>query len=140
MTGTRKVGPMTARKRVVEAPRRRTAPKVHEIRVRVHDEDPDTSFLDQDEFADRRAEFERGDFSFVGVRAEAEVVVEGVLQTLMSGGLWGIESDSSKEYIEDVALEEYDGLREILKAIGVSTSQVPVGDREMIRPMIKWEA
>jgi len=138
---------MTARKRVVEVARRRTAPEVREIRVRVmHDDDPDTSYFDsgdpeyKDQDEDRRQQYERGDFSFVGVRAEAEVVVEGVLQTLTSGGLWGIESDSGDSYIEDVALEEYDALREILKAVGVSTSQVPVGTREMIKPLIKWEA
>lgn len=131
---------MTARKRVVEATRRRTAPTVQEIRVRVmHDEEPDTSYLDQDEFADRRAEYENGDFTFVGVRAEAEVVIEGVVQTLTSGGMWGVESDS-KEYIEEVAVEEYAALREILTSIGVSTSQVPVGDKKMIQPLISWEA
>ena len=38
---------MTARKRVVEATRKKSAPTVQEIRVRVmHDEDPDTSFFD----------------------------------------------------------------------------------------------
>ena len=132
---------MTARKRVVDVPRKRSAPDLREIRVRVmHDDDPDPSYLDQDEFEDRKEEFERGDFSFVGVRAEADVVIEGVVQTLTSAGLWGIESDSGEEYIEDTALEEYEGLRDILKAVGVSTSQVPVGDREMIRPLIKWEA
>jgi len=132
---------MTARKRVVEVAHKRTAPTVQAIRVRVMtDEDPDTSYFDEDEFADRRAEFERGDFTFVGVRAEAEVAIEGVIQTLTSGGLWGIESDSDESYIEDVALEEYDALREILKAVGVSTREVPVGDKKMIKPLIKWEA
>lgn len=131
---------MTARKRVVEATRRRTAPTVQEIRVCVMpDEDPDTSYLDQDEFADRRAEYENGDFAFVGVRAEAEVVIEGVSQTLTSGGMWGVESDS-KEYIEEVAVEEYGALRDILKAVGVSTSEVPVGDKKMIQSLISWEA
>lgn len=132
---------MTARKRVVEVAHKRTAPTVQAIRVRVMtDEDPDTSYFDEDEFTDRRAEFERGDFTFVGVRAEAEVAIEGVIQTLTSGGLWGIESDSDESYIEDVALEEYDALREILKAVGVSTREVPVGDKKMIKPLIKWEA
>jgi hypothetical protein len=132
---------MTSRRRVVEATRRRTAPTVQEIRVRVlHDEDPDTSFIDQDEFADRREAYQRGDFTFVGVVAEADVVIEGTVQTLKSGGLWGIESDSDEAYIEEVALEEYNGLRDVLKAVGVSTSEAPVGTREMIQPLIKWEA
>jgi hypothetical protein len=131
---------MGARKRVVDVPTRRSAPQLQQIRVRVmHDESPDTSFLDQPGEEERREALERGDFSFVGVRAEAEVVVEGVIQTITSGGLWGVESDSG-DYIEDVALEEYDNLREILKVIGVSTSQVPVGDKKMIGSLIEWEA
>ena len=131
---------MTARKRVVEATRKRSAPTVQEIRVRVmHDEDPDESFLDQDDFEDRREAYQRGDFAFVGVHAEADVVIEGVVQTLTSGGMWGVESDS-KEYIEEVAVEEYAALREILTSIGVSTSQVPVGDKKTIQPLISWEA
>jgi hypothetical protein len=139
---------MATRKRVVEVPtRRRSVLEVRAIRVRVlHDDDPDPSYFDsgdpeyKDQDEARRKEYENGDFSFVGVRAEAEVVVENVIQTITSGGLWGIESDSGEGYIEDVALEEYDNLREILKAIGVSTSQVPVGDKKMIGPLIKWEA
>jgi len=132
---------MTTRKRVVEVPRKRSAPEVQSIHVRVMpDEDPDTSYLDQDEFEDRREAYQRGEFSFVGVRAEAQVVIEGIVQTLTSGGMWGIESDSDEAYIKDVALEEYDNLRDILKAVGVSTAEVPVGTRETIKPLIKWEA
>jgi hypothetical protein len=131
---------MATRNRVVEVARKRPAPEVQEIRVRVMpDEDPDTSFLDQDEFADRKEAYDRGDFAFVGVRAEADVVIEGLVQTLTSGGLYGIESDSDEAYVEDVALEEYDALRDVLKAVGVSTAQVPVGTRETIKPLIKWE-
>jgi hypothetical protein len=67
---------MAARRRVVvEAPRtKRSAPQVEEIRIAVlDDDDPDTSFLE----GERRKEYENGDFKFVGVRAEAEVVVGG---------------------------------------------------------------
>lgn len=131
---------MTARKRVVEAARKRHAPEVQEIRVRVMpDEDPDTSYLDTGapEDADRREQLERGDFSFVGVRAEAEVVIEGVSQTLTSGGLWGTESDSGEEYIREVAAEEYGDLRKILISIGVPTSQLPT---KFDPSWMKWEA
>jgi hypothetical protein len=125
---------MTTRKRVVDVPpRRRIA--LESIRVVVlHDDEPDPSYLDDDE--DRRAEYERGDFSFVGVRAEAEVAVDGVTQTLTSGGHWGIESDS-KEYLQEVAEEEYTDLRQILKTIGVATADVPAGFDPAI---IKWRA
>lgn len=129
---------MAARKRVVEVTRRRSAPKLDGIRVLVlHDDDPDTSFLDQDELEDRKEEYERGDFSFVGVRAEADVVVEGVLQTLTSGGLWGIESDSGKEYVEETGAEQWNELRQILKSIGVATSELPT---EFNPKWIEWRA
>lgn len=132
---------MTTRKRVVEVTRRRSAPEVREIRVLVlPDTDPDTSYLDQDEadadFSDRRAQYERGDFTFVGVVAEAEVVIEGVSQEIKSGGLWGIESDM-KEYIEEVGVNEYGDLRKILTSIGVPTSQLPT---KFDPKWVKWRA
>lgn len=120
---------MATRKRVVEAvPRKRRAPELESIKVLVMpDEDPDPSYLDQDEFEERLAAYKRGDFSFVGVRAEAAVIIDGVVQTLTSGGLYGIESDSDKAYFEEVGAEEWDGLRQILKTVGVATDQLPQG-------------
>jgi hypothetical protein len=127
------------RKRVFEAPAHKT-PKVKLETVRViveHDEDPDTSYLEQDEFEERLAAYQNGDFTFVGVRAEADVVIGGVSQTLTSGGLWGIESDSGKEYIEEVAGEEYSELRKILTEVGVPTAKLP----QTITPrQIEWRA
>jgi hypothetical protein len=54
----------------------------------------------------------------VGIWAEAEIVVEGVIQEIRSGGLWGIESDSDSSYFEEVAKEELHALGEVLKAMG----------------------
>jgi hypothetical protein len=123
---------MATRKRVVEVARKRSTPEVRSIRVLVlPDDDPDTSYFDsgdpdyRDQDEARREQYERGDFTLVGVRAEAEVVIEGVTQTLKSGGLWGVESDSGDEYIDGVAAEEYADLRKILTSIGVPTSQLP---------------
>lgn len=128
---------MTARRRViVDARRKRSAPHLNSIRVLVlPDDDSDTSYLDQDEFEDRRGEYRRGDFFFVGVRAEAEVVIEGTIQTLTSGGLWGTESDSGDEYIEEIANEEYAELRKILTSVGVATSELPM---KIERRWIEW--
>jgi hypothetical protein len=89
--------------------------------VVVADEDPDTSYLDQPEFEDRKKAYERGDFNFVGVRAVAEVEIGGVIQEITSGGLWGIESDSGEEYFRDeVGKEEYNELADILNEMGVT--------------------
>jgi hypothetical protein len=128
---------MTTPRRVVyEVPRKGRSPQLHSVKVLVlPDEDPDTSFLDQEDFEDRRKEFERGDFSFVGVRAEAEIVVDGIVQTITSGGLWGVESDAGDEYIQSVAAEEYADLRKILKTLGVRTSELPA---EVEQSQIEW--
>jgi len=116
----------TQRRVVVEAARKRRSPELQAIRVLVlPDEDPDTSYLDQDEFEDRRKAYRQGDFSFVGIRAEAQIVVDGIAQTIVSGGLWGVESDSGDAYILEVAGEEYNDLRRILKTLGVPTSELP---------------
>lgn len=119
---------MATRKRVVvEATRRRRSPELSSVKaVVVPDEDPDTSFMDQDEFEDRKEAFRRGDFSFVGIRAEAEIVVDGIVQHITSGGLWGVESDAGNPYICEVANEEYNDLRRILKTLGVPTSELPM--------------
>ena len=121
---------------VVEAARRRRSPELLSVKVLVlPDEEPDTSFLDQDDFEDRKEAFRRGDFSFVGVRAEAEITVDGIIQTIKSGGLWGIESDAGDEYIREVAGEEYNDLRRILKTLGVPTSELPT---EVKQEQIEW--
>lgn len=125
-----------ARRRVVEAPARKSPVKLESIRVVVeHDPDPDASYLEQDEFEERLAAYKNGEFTFVGVRAEADVTIEGVAQTLTSAGLWGIESDSGEEYFEEVAVEEYDSLRKVLKTVGVPTSELP---QTIERRQIEW--
>jgi len=129
------------RRRVVAAPARKPPAELRVIRVLVeHDPDPDVSFLEQDEFEDRLAAYKRGEFDFVGVRAEADVVVEGVVQTLTSGGLWGVESDSGEEYVVSVAVEEYEQLRRVLKTIGVPTAQLPNADEKQVRAWVEWRA
>ena len=128
---------MATRKRVVvEAAGRRRSPELVSVKAIVlPDEDPDTSYLDQDEFEDRKEAFARGDFSFVGIRAEAEIVVDGITQTIVSGGLLGIESDIGDEHIKEVACEEYTDLRRILKTLGVPTSELPA---ELEHSQIEW--
>jgi hypothetical protein len=124
------------RRRVVAAQTRRPSVKLQAVRVIFdQDPDPDASYLDQEEFEDRRAEYKRGDFSFVSARAEADVVIEGILQTLQSGGLNGIESDSEQEYLDEIAAEEWKALRGVLKTVGVPTSELPV---EVDPSWVEW--
>jgi hypothetical protein len=75
---------------------------------------PDTSYLESPGFEDRYQQYRNGDFGFLGIRAEAEIVVNGVCQTITSGGLWGIESDFDRQYLSEVEQEEVDQLKAIL--------------------------
>lgn len=124
------------RRRVVAATARRPSVRLQSICIVIEpDPDPETSYLDQEEFEDRRAEYKRGDFNFVSAHAEAEVVIEGVIQTLTSGGLNGIESDSEQEYLDEIIAEEWKSLRDILKTVGVSTGELPL---EVDPKWVEW--
>jgi len=86
---------------------------------------PDASYLEAPEFEDRLRQYRNGDFSYIGISAEAEIVVDGVSQTITSGGLWGIESDSDGQYLSEVEQEEVDQLKAILQSLGFSDSELP---------------
>jgi hypothetical protein len=102
--------------------------------VRELDESPDVSYLKQDHCeggtyygmtsAERLAAFERGEWEMVGVFAEAEIEVGGVLQMIRTGGLWGIESDSSDEYMIETAEAEWDELAATLAELGFSAEDI----------------
>lgn len=68
----------------------------------------------------RRCEaLNNSEWNYIGIVSKASVVgAFGVVQTLRSGGLWGIESDSSGDYIRQVEDEELATLSTILKGFG----------------------
>lgn len=72
----------------------------------------------------RMVRYEVGAWNYIGVRAVAQVNVpigngSMVTYTLKSPGLWGIESDSGEEYLQDVFMEQ---VRELLGHIKCFTS------------------
>lgn len=72
----------------------------------------------------RRAEDYGNGWSFIGVRCEASIEVNGREQTIRSSGCWGIESDSDKEYFAEVAAEEFDQLKADLIALGIPEAAI----------------
>lgn len=83
--------------------------------VQEDDELPDASYLEQEDFAERLAEYQAGDFHLIGIRASCDVIIDGFArETIVSPGLWGIESDSPRDYLRDVYQEECEALRDIL--------------------------
>lgn len=101
--------------------------KLHDLKiVETPDECPDTSYLEQDGFEDQLEEYRNDAFYFIGIRARAEIPIpigaHQIFQTISSGGLWGIESDSGREYMKEVAVEEMDTLKDILEKLNVDLS------------------
>jgi len=78
---------------------------------------------------ERMESLNRGAWCFVGVFAEAEVQTNGMstIQTIRSGGLWGIESDSDRDHFRMVESEELETLRTELHAIGFSKRAISHG-------------
>lgn len=67
----------------------------------------------------------KGDWTYIGISAEARVQTgSDVVQLIHSGGLWGIESDSEEAYLTRVEEEELAGLQRELEAIGFTDAEV----------------
>jgi hypothetical protein len=71
----------------------------------------------------------RGDWGYISVSAEARVLTSydgknWLINTLSSGGLYGIESDSEESYIKEIEEEELDSLKEVLKEYGFSDEEI----------------
>lgn len=77
----------------------------------------------------RRMEDYGGTWHMIGITAKAEIVVNGVTQTIRSGGRWGVESDSEPGYIASVKREELIALREICLALGVTAEDFKACER-----------
>ena len=105
----------------------------------IPDPDPDPSYLDQDEWKERKREYARGWFGFVGVRAAVDVPIpvagfvgagvrapgadsHTIIQRIESPGLWGIESDSGDDYFDEVFRDESAVLADMLTALGVTVT------------------
>jgi hypothetical protein len=82
----------------------------------------DPEYIEQD--YERYESYNRGNWGMVGVYAEACVSIRGVIQTIRSGGLWGVESDSDKSYFDSLKVEELAQLREILTAMRFGRSAI----------------
>ena len=89
----------------------------------VPDDCPDTSYLEQEGFYDRREQYRHGEFEFVGIRAAVELPIpygkDRILVMVESPGLWGIESDSGEDYFDSVFQEEINILADMLTELGV---------------------
>lgn len=73
---------------------------------------------------ERMESLNRGHWGYMGIKAEAKILVGNTAQEISSGGLWGIESDSDEGHIQSTEQEELRELREQLKALGFGTRAI----------------
>lgn len=111
--------------------------RVDSVRIDwIPDQCPDLSWLDQTDEEmgegfeaqsnERKASYGSG-WEMLGCVAQATVSYpiggnSRRLQTLSSGGLWGIESDSDRAYMQSVAQEQLTELVDHLTAFGIETT------------------
>lgn len=110
---------------------------------RIIDSSPDTSYLGEysnTQDYERMESLNAGNWCYIGIRAEAKVSVYHpqevrgtAIQTITSGGLWGIESDSEEPYLESVEKEELADLRAQLKALGFSSRAISTAFKNVER-------
>lgn len=95
---------------------------------RMIDYDPDVSYLEQEGFEGRLQQYRDGQFGFIGIQAEVGIGIRDnnddyvyfTCQTISSGGLWSIESDSGVDYLAEVEAEELADLKHQLLVLGFS--------------------
>jgi hypothetical protein len=78
---------------------------------------------------DRMIAYDNGEWSMLGIKAEAETVIEigggnWKLDTITSGGLWGLESDSDEKYLKEIEAEQLAELKGYLKEYGFTDGDI----------------
>jgi hypothetical protein len=82
---------------------------------------------------DRMESLNRDNWCFIGVYADAAIVLGNTRQTITSGGLGGIESDSGSDYFAEIEQEQLAELREQLHAIGFSKRAISAAFKNVER-------
>lgn len=77
----------------------------------------------------RIMEFERGDWHMLGISAQAEIATSEngatwTINTIRSGGLWGVESDSDEATLNEIGSEQLEELTDILIELGFSKDEI----------------
>lgn len=76
----------------------------------------------------RMEDYNDGLWHMIGIVAKADILVPSgndswISQTISSSGLWGIESDSSEEYLKEIGKEQLGDLKGYLKSLSVDLSK-----------------
>lgn len=77
----------------------------------------------------RMLQFSNDEIHCIGIEAEAKILIPegndpkfGILQTIKSGGLYGIESDSAKSYLKEIEADQFSELKTVLEQLNCDLS------------------
>lgn len=73
---------------------------------------------------ERAEAYNNGQWSYCGVVAHAFIKVNDSLQEITSAGIYGVESDSSKDSFKELEAEQLSELKDILLALGFTEEQI----------------
>jgi hypothetical protein len=78
---------------------------------------------------ERLLAYDRGDWGMIGIKAEAHIAcsLDGKtwkLDTITSGGLWGIETDADEKYHNEIEQEQLAELKDYLKEYGFTDEEI----------------
>lgn len=84
----------------------------------------------------RMQAYNRFEWWMIGIIAKAKVKLANsdVIQTIHSGGLWGIESDAGDDYFAEVEANELAQLKDELKAVGCTDRQIDHAFSKVTKP------
>lgn len=77
----------------------------------------------------RCEDYNRGEWSYLGIRAECEIQTSEsgnvwLSNTVTSGGLWHVESDSDESYFSEVGSEQLAELKTVLSELGFTAKEI----------------
>ncbi len=80
---------------------------------------------------ERMMQFCNGDICMMRIKVKAKIINSlsilipgGTENRISSSGLWNIESDSDKKYIEEIEREKLSEMKDILTTLGFTTKQI----------------
>jgi hypothetical protein len=74
---------------------------------------------------ERIESFNNGEWHYIGIVAVAEVASSsGTIQTIQTGGVWGIESDCDKDWLKGVGKDQLGELRKELEDFGFNDKDI----------------
>lgn len=73
----------------------------------------------------------KGEWCMLFLVCEARIVINGIIQTVTSGGLGGVESDCDDDLFDEIKQVQKEELAAVLRSIGFSQKQISAAFKKM---------